>query len=435
MRCIICDHDEWENVDEHRLIPQGMAICTHCGFVGYPDKYKTEEEAKEYYKADYRRPPTIGNAFTGQKKLHIHAAMLEDIFVEWKEKKITEPEVCDVGAAYGVLLNWIRGMVPKAKLNGTEYTLSYRRNAYHEYGIELTQDFDKTKKYDLISSFKVAEHQLDVDKRLREYVECLKPGGYMYISVPCWFDRMTNFGKDGFDLEYYYHQDHINCWTKKLFETLLKKVGLKVVKFDPWMYDDSYICVRDDSLMEETPVYEDPADIKDRLRRIKAAAEAVARGDFDSAVQIYPNFPHAWSNRYEKRRADPHKQKQHDPYEVVIKEFVEPAKAACPNSLEILRLGADVALRYEQYDQALSYIQEGLDRRPAMAGFLMMLSHCYRQMALRDQSQENRIKFLAEARNVCRYLGEVDMQSKNEAVNWIYQDNANLPMPSEIQSQ
>jgi len=64
-RCIICDTiGEWENVDQYRPKPEGMHICKNCGFVGYPEKYLNEEEAKAYYAKDYRKPPNIGNLYT-----------------------------------------------------------------------------------------------------------------------------------------------------------------------------------------------------------------------------------------------------------------------------------------------------------------------------------------------------------------------------------
>ena len=45
-----------------------------------------------------------------------------------------------------------------------------------------------------------------------------------------------------------------------------------MVKFNDTIYEESYLCVRDDSLMKEEPVYEDVADIKNRLAKVKEAA-------------------------------------------------------------------------------------------------------------------------------------------------------------------
>lgn len=429
MRCIICDHDEWENVDKHRFANKGMHVCKHCGFVSYPELYKSEEEIKEYYRTSYRNPPNYNNACTTQRKLHIHGAFLKELLPELKKKE--KPVICEIGAAYGVVLHWLKSQIPKGELHGTELTLSYRRNAYHEYGLNLTEDFDKSKKYDLIISFKVAEHQLDVDKRLREYVECLNDDGHIYISVPTWFNRLCNFGASGFDLEYYYSPDHINVWSRKLFKTLLKKVGLKIVKEDHWLYDDTFLCVRDDSLMSEAPEYEDPSQVKAWLAKIKEAAIYYMDNDFKNAIEAWPNFPDAWARHYELNRALPHKESPDPSFEDIWNTFIKPATIACPESTEIVRLAADVCMRYDQFGEAIKWLNFGLQKRPNMPGFLAALANCFRQIAIRTEDEQEKIKLITEARDCTRYLRDVDLSSKPDAISWIYSDNANIPMPGE----
>lgn len=409
-----------------------MHICMNCGFVSYPELYKTEAEIKKHYAADYRPAPTINNAYTGQKKLNIHAAFLKETFDAWKKAGIKKPVICDVGAAYGVFLNWVRGIFPDADLSGTEYALAYRRNAWHEYNLKLDIDFDKSKKYDLISSFKVAEHQLDVDLRLREYIECLNPEGLIYISVPIWFERMTNFGADGFDLEYYYDPNHINVWSQKHFRTLLKKVGLEIIKDDHWMYDSTFLCKRNDELMKEKPEFEHPTDIKQIMKAIKAAAVAFESGQHQVAIKNYQNFPIAWVSYYEANRQQAHLSGQgNPPLEYIKANFIDPALKACPLSLEILRLAMDIHMRYEDYETAARWAQKALELRPNHVVFLMALTQCFRQIGARSTNPEDKIKMITEARECARYMRDIDMQIRPEATNWIYKDNADLPMPHE----
>lgn len=448
MRCIVCDStDKWEDVEYSRhpmvnkeeKVPagannQGMSICTHCGFVGYPKKYKTEEEAKAYYHKDYRKPPRYENLITGQRKLKMHAHFLKDLFDEWKEKEI-KPDVFEIGAAYGMVLNWIRGVFPEGTYGGTEFTQSYRRNAWHEYGLDLGLDFDNSKKYDLIVSFKVAEHQLDADKRLREYALALKPGGKVYISVPTWFRSMTNFGAEGFSLDYYYHPDHINVWTRQLFEQVLKKAGLKIVKFDDWMYDETYLCERDDSLMEEDLIFENVDDIKEHLKRIKQASLLEESGRVEEALKVYPAFPGAWKKNYEMGRAKAHRQSQGqavEPFEYAFEKYIKPALESCPNNLTVLSLAVDVCMRYEKYNEAVEFINLALEKRPNNGPFLSALSQCLRQASLKQQDPEQKLKLQKEARDCSRYIAQQDIALKGDAFNWIYSDNANIPTPSEV---
>lgn len=433
MRCPICDStDKWVNVDEHRFSKKGMHICNGCGFVSYPEKYKTEDEIRKYYEKDYRACPSVNNAFTGQRKLHIHSAFLTETLDKWVKQGFKNPVICDVGAAYGLFLNWIRGIFPEAELNGTEYALAYRRNAWHEYGLKLDLEFDKTKKYDLISSFKVAEHQMDVDLRLREYAECLKEDGFLYISVPLWFHRMSNFGADGFDLEYYYDPNHINAWSREHFEYLLTKCGLEVLKVDDWMYDTTYLCKRNDAVMGTKDVPNLAPDVIRRMKAIKAAAVKSGAGDFEGAIKEFGNFPNAWINLYETVRAKAHQKNEGQlPLDYILTNVLDHAMKACPQSLDIMRLKADVFMRYDRYAEAADVLQQALEKRPNNASFLMALSHCFREIAMRATDPQDRLRMFSESRDCARYLRDIDLQMKNDAVNWIYRDNSELPTPHE----
>ena len=432
MRCVVCDANDWENVDQYRIRKEGMALCKSCGMISYPAKWKTIDEIKAYYKKDYRNPPTVRNWFTGQRKLHYHNAFLTDLFVEWKNEN-KKPVVCEIGAAYGLFLNFFRNHFPDAELHGTEWTISYRRNAWHEFGINLTDDVDTSKQYDLIASYKVAEHQVDVDLMLRQYVECLKPGGYLYISVPTWLSRLTNFGAAGFDLEYYYHPNHINVWTKKLFEQILKKVGLKIVKHNDTYYDDTYLCVRDDEQMKLPLEKEDPAEIKSRLAQVHAAGVHFMEGRFTEAVQTWPDFPEAHVNRYETKRAEFHKQG----FDVIREQVIDLIHKCCPNSPEAWGLTADIHIRYDHFEDALKCLEKNLQLRPGNPTALRMMAQCYRALrhkALLNEDIKLSRKYLNEARNVSRHLAMVSDEDRWSCLTAIYDDNAKLPTPHEMQN-
>ena len=79
-----------------------MAICLDCGFVSYPDRYKTKDEIIKYYENDYRSAPQIGNVYTGQRKLHYHSKVLTPVFNRWIETGNKKPVVSDIGAAFGM---------------------------------------------------------------------------------------------------------------------------------------------------------------------------------------------------------------------------------------------------------------------------------------------------------------------------------------------
>jgi SAM-dependent methyltransferase len=429
-RCPICDTTSIpRNVDEFRHKPHGMAMCETCGFVSFPQIVADMVGLKEYYREEYRDAPSVQNLYAGQRKLNYHGAFLGDLFRKWKTDGKAAPVVGEIGAAFGMFLGWVKQHFKSAEVSGTELTLTYRRNAWHEYGIFLSEDFDDKKQYDLIASYKVAEHQPNVDKELRRYVLALKPDGHIYISVPIWFGVMNNFGKSGFELEYYYHKNHINVWTRTHFETLLRKVGLRIVKQDHAMYDSTYLCVRDDEMMKEEPKYESPAQVLQWLEAVKKASVAFDQGDFAGAIRAWPNFPDAHVGNYEANRAAMHKKG----FEVIKAEVLAPALTACPDSPHITLFAADLHMRYGLWEEALKWLEKSVGLRPNDPAALMNLSQVYRQMANAATDPKEKARLFTESREVARYVMTVSEQMRPEAKTWVFNDNARIPMPSELE--
>ncbi len=433
MRCVVCDApDKWKNVDEHRIVPKGMSICEGCGFVSYPSLYKSEEEIKAHYRTDYRKIPKVNNLYTGLRKNHFHDAFLGPVFAEMK-KRTEKPVIGEVGAAYGVLLNHIKvAYFPEGDLSGTELTTTYRRVAFNEYGINLSEDFDLSKKYDLIMSYKVAEHQLDVDLRLREYALALNENGLLYISVPIWFGKLNNFGVPGFDLEYYYDTNHINAWTRDLFETVLAKAGFEILKQDHLMYDSTYLCKRNDAMMKKPPHREDPKEIEARMGAIKKAFERYQAQDFAGAIKAYADYPDAWLSQYEKRRAELHEQKQEVTLDDVLKEFYQPFREACGDNYDTWRFVADLAMRYNDFDRALEYWQFCINVRPGAGYVLQPITMCYRRMAEETKDPAYADALRQKCIEITRHWISADLENRGEAINWLYYDLAKVKLPSEV---
>lgn len=436
IRCIVCDtEDQWRNVDEFRLKPMGMAMCECCGMVSYPEIIAKNEELKEYYREDYRRPPSIGNLFTGQRKLNFHGAFLGPVFDRWKKEGKTRPVVADVGAAYGMYLNWIRGFFPQAQLHGTELTLSYRRVAWHQFQIQLDEEFNDQPKYDLISSYKVAEHMPNADQELMRYFEALSADGQLYVSVPTWFNRMHNFGAEGWDIEYYYSKNHINVWTTEHWEYVLKKAGFKTVAEDHVIYDETYLCERDLENMDKVapqPTWDPDARLED-MRRIKAANDLFCEAErdrtkFRKAIEIWPDFPIAHKHAYESERADWHKKG----WEAIKRDVIGEAEKACPESAEIAMWSVDLHMRYKKYEEAMGILEDVINRmKPVNPGALMNLAQCFRQLAVQTGDPKQKVHFLGEARGIMRHLQKVSLQNQPDAINWIYHDEAQIPAPFE----
>lgn len=433
-RCLVCENTTWVNVDKHRIKPHGMAMCSSCSFITYPERITNKKNLKDYYEEDYRRPPTINNLYTGQRKLNYHAAFLDELFNQWDSEYKTPAErgegkdVFEVGAAYGIVLHWVKRQFPKANVMGTEWTKSFKRNAWHEFGINLIDNFDDSKKYDLIMSYKVAEHMIDADKELRKYALSLKENGKLYISVPQWFGELNNFGMSGFDIEYYYHPDHINVWTRGHFEYILKKAGLEVTKVNHTYYDSTYLCVRNDSLMDSEVFKEDTAFIESQLKAVMDTSKCMDKNDFVGAIEAYPNFPLAHINRYELNR-----KRFHDMgFEKIEKEVIQFGFKCCPESAEVMGMAADIYMRYDKWNEALKCLDKALAMKPALEKFMISAANVLFKMSQKEQDGKEKIKLLLEAKNILSQCKNTSMQAVPQCTDMIYQINSILPTKEEI---
>jgi SAM-dependent methyltransferase len=422
MVCTNCGSNSWENVDAARMKPAGMHMCSDCGNISYPGKWAKYEDIKKHYRTSYRQPPNVNNLYTGQRKIHFHNAFLQDVFKEWAERNFTTPKVFEVGAAYGLVLNWLKNNFPQGEFSGTEWALTYKRNAKHEFGIDLVDDFDDTKKHDLIISYKVAEHQLDVDKELKKYSESLTENGYLYISVPTWLDSANNFGLAGFDLEYYYDPNHINVWTREHWENILERAGFEIVKKDYLMYDSTYLCKVNLENRNKQLYKANPEVIKEKLARIKQAYSLFTQQRYQEAISVYPDYPAAWISLAEVSRQELFKNAQ-------LAEFIQRMIQACPTSIDVIVTATDLLMRADKFDDAIKYAEHALQCKPENPASLGQLMNLFREMALRARTNcepEKEKKYWSEARAVAAHLRSVSTQHFKESTDAIYLFNAQI---------
>ncbi len=427
INCPNCNANNWENVDHARMKPAGMHVCNDCGYISYPDKWKSAEEIKEHYRESYRPPPSHFNIFAGERKNQFHLKFLNDLFTEWREKGITKPKIVEIGAAFGFTLQWIKQIFPEAEVYGTELTTSFRRNSFHEFGVRLDEDFDDSKKYDLIISYKVLEHQMEPQLELTRYQRALAPNGRLYISVPTWFDSLYNFGMGGFDLEYYYDPNHINVWTKNIFEGLLKRRGLEVVKSDYVIYSSTYLCKSNPALAGADPYKENPEDIKSNLTKIKAAFVAFADANYPEAMRLWPDYPQAHISNAEMSR----KMLVEKGWPWFKENLVNKIIADCPNSADAFIMATDYAMRAEQWHEAIKYCEESLLMKPENPVSLHHMISIMREIAMRASDKKEKIHYFVQAREIARHLRNVSTQHFKEATDMIYLFNSKIPFEGE----
>jgi tetratricopeptide (TPR) repeat protein len=321
---------------------------------------------------------------------------------------------------------------------GVELTTSYVRNAWWLFGIKSVPTFDDTKKYDLISSYKSLEHIPNPDIELKRYIGALKDDGFLYLGVPVWFEAMKNFGLGHFEIEGYYDPNHINVWSRKHIEGLIRAAGGEIVKENRSMYDSVYLVKKSQADLTESidldfdrsHAFLDPAEVEKNLAAIYLASEHLQTGDIDSALSVWPNCPMAWVNKYEGNRRQLHELG----FETIQEEFIKPMLAAMPNDPEGRLIAADICLRYEAFDLALDHIDKANALRPNQASVFIKTSECYRMLGKRSKDPAERVKFFTMAREACLLARSFDSSFFNQATSLIMQDNARIPAPFEVEA-
>ena len=89
-------------------------------------------------------------------------------------------------------------------------------------------------KYDVVTFFEVLEHQADPGAFLRSVVSCLRPGGYIALSVPNRERWLT--GPDVFD----YPPNHFLRWNEAALRNILQRFGFQILSVRQQPIDFSY---------------------------------------------------------------------------------------------------------------------------------------------------------------------------------------------------
>eukprot|EP00918_Siedleckia_nematoides_P029594 GHVU01063793.1.p1 GENE.GHVU01063793.1~~GHVU01063793.1.p1 ORF type:complete len:431 (+),score=21.63 GHVU01063793.1:3076-4368(+) len=413
MRCPICEStDKWKNVDQYRIKPQEMSLCGGCGFISYPKKYKTKKEIVEYYKKEYRpQAPKIGNLHTGATKLNYHAAFLGETLNEWKKAKREKINVSEVGCSLGLWLNWVRGIFPEGKYQGVDLQPQFQNVAKRKFNIDIVDEFDPTQKYDLIGSYKSLEHILDPDIELESYISALKDDGYLYIGVPIWFESMSNFGLGGFDIEFYYHPDHINTWTMKHFKGLIAACGGEIVKENHTYYDSVFL-IKKGKIKERSEAFENPSEIEQKLAKVFQADELFKLNKFDEALKVWPKYPHAILAFYEYSR----KNFDAQGFEA-IQAFIDEKMEACPDTSELYLMAADLCYRYGHHEKSIHYCNELTKLRPYCGPGMSITVKNLISLAEKCKNEQDSIKYYNKAAEVSVIWARTNPASINEATN------------------
>jgi tetratricopeptide (TPR) repeat protein len=180
------------------------------------------------------------------------------------------------------------------KLYGTEWSAAFRAYGKNEYGIDITEDYDRSIKYDFICMYKVFEHIQEPQNLLKGIYNILDDEGLLYLSIPGYLDILDMPGGDfTIDFENLFHLNHINVFSRQSFKNILLICGFKIIKWNETLRGYTVMCKKILSNSNNEIIKEDYLQVEEILKRQKEAMLLVQKNEFEKALAIYPNYPDA----------------------------------------------------------------------------------------------------------------------------------------------
>jgi 2-polyprenyl-3-methyl-5-hydroxy-6-metoxy-1,4-benzoquinol methylase len=243
--CPVCGAEKFEpfiSGKDYFLSGEKFEIvkCKGCGFRFTNPRPKAEDLGKYYESAEY-----ISHS---DSKKGIFAAVYQQVRKYTLGRKLAliskfqqKGEILDIGCATGQFLNYMseRGW----KTTGIEPDEKTRARAISEYGLQVFPEeklYSFTKaSFDVITMWHVLEHVSDLNGRMEQLKNLLKPQGTLIIAVPnCDAYDAKKYGEfwAGYDLP-----RHLYHFTKSDINLLAEKFGLTIVNILPMKFDAFYV--------------------------------------------------------------------------------------------------------------------------------------------------------------------------------------------------
>lgn len=245
--CPVCDSPAIKNVlqvKDHTVSGElfTVAECQSCT-LRFTQNVPDENTIAPYYKSEnYISHTNTSKGFINKLYQSVRKRTIE------KKRKLIEQDtgikkgkIVDVGSGIGSFISEMKQHGWDA--TGLEPDADARKVAKELYGLELADIAQfyhlPADHFDAITLWHVLEHVHDLSKYVQQLRTLLTEKGKLFIAVPNYTAADATRYK-----EYWAAYDvprHLYHFSPLSIETLMKKNGLKVLKYKPMWYDSFYI--------------------------------------------------------------------------------------------------------------------------------------------------------------------------------------------------
>lgn len=233
INCNLCGQNDYQAILRKGIPfnkPIRNVICKNCGLV-YQNPIMGPKTLNDYY-ADYRNI-TIGLK-EPTEEYEKHAKPLAKYHYSFfREYCKPGMNILDIGCGAGTLMSW--AALDGLNTYGINPDPGFANYGLAHYGLKEVQVclFEDASfppnMFDIVTLNHVFEHFTDATSALIKIRSYLKNGGLLYLSIP---NLLTPHGQ----IEYNFFLEHVNTFSVRTINLMLKKMGFKIIKLSTFGY-------------------------------------------------------------------------------------------------------------------------------------------------------------------------------------------------------
>jgi len=231
--CVLCGNQHFRIVKH--VVTHNILHCNSCGLV-FRDPKPSLEEAKAFYREQYfTSSGELTHGYGDYASLAAPTRKLSRRKLNLMKKYVKGGKLLDVGAAFGLFLDEAdRAGWQAHGVEISEYAAKVAQKLtpcpVHKGSLEEADI--EPESFDVVTLWDVLEHASEIKPFCDRVYEILKPGGYVFVTVPNVASNLARFmGSQWFG---YAKVEHIYYYNPSTLRRAFAQSGLELCSWRPW---------------------------------------------------------------------------------------------------------------------------------------------------------------------------------------------------------